>query len=161
MSEEKQQYGTHPKQLTVAEKRANLIAELKDHWYKKTGSVTATEIVEQSFSQGEWFADRFSKKKQLIELIKEIRQRILYDVTDGEPNSSLADLLAMWQKTNNVIALSELTHKRIDNTIVEPSTANQLIITHLEDILTSKEIIAPDAYKQGIKHSIDIIKLYS
>lgn len=48
-------------------------------------------------------------EQEIIELLKEIRTRLLFDLdSEGEPNSSIVDLMAMWDKVNKAIQLTEV-----------------------------------------------------
>lgn len=39
-----------------------------------------------------------------IEVLKEVRQRLLIDIDDkGEPKSSMSELIKMWDNVNNIL----------------------------------------------------------
>ena len=45
-----------------------------------------------------------SEGSEAVELLTEVRQRLLIDLDDnGEPRSSMADLMQMWDKVNKVL----------------------------------------------------------
>ena len=48
-----------------------------------------------------------------VELLTEVRHRLLVDIDqDGEPRSSMAELLAMWDKVNNALNLNVIGNDR-------------------------------------------------
>jgi hypothetical protein len=47
---------------------------------------------------------RIKELEEAVELLTEVRQRLLIDLDDnGEPRSSMADLMQMWDKVNKVL----------------------------------------------------------